>query len=486
MLHGLSNDSKNTNEAGRNPAKPAPSRDLHPQTRIFRGPAWSKSPTQGNFQGVPASAWLAQRAMGNQAVLRKLNPAPQNPVGSAARTESKPLQRKCACGGSGGECSECKRKEEATLQRSACGSPLKTAIPSSVHETLRSPGQRLEPAVRTFMESRFGGDFSSVKVHADHSAAASAEAVNALAYTSGDHIVFGRGQYAPSTSAGRQLIAHELTHIVQQRGFDGVPARVSDPSDPLEQAADRAADNLMGSRNLEGCGSLQAAGTLARRVASVNCTANQFGPPDDPRAALESADGLAIDLANQTAADLATESGTVQGGIPAAPSATLQAFEDHFGLPIAAGAGFLNRLTGTVRPTQEIALSEELAIVSRRFAGVARLMNQGLSYNCPGNKPLSLVGCLPENCTQGDAFSCPGNSLVAICSTFWTDFDDNARAQILIHESLHITLGNIGVGSILDATTRGAGRNFNIAGCYEALLSDLTGADSHAECPAVP
>ncbi|HET7841456.1 MAG TPA: DUF4157 domain-containing protein, partial [Terriglobia bacterium] len=314
---------------------------------------------------------------------------------------------------------------------------------------------------------------------------ASAEAVNALAYTSGDHIVFAQGQFSPSTSAGRQLIAHELAHVIQQRGFHGVPTEISDPSDPLEKEADRVANTWSDPGSLRGDGS--AAGeTLFRRVVGVNCAANQFGAPDSPRAELETADGIAIDLATQTAADLLTDSQTVQGGIPAAPSASLQAFENHFGLPVAAGTGFLNRLTGAIRPTQEIALSEEIAIVSRRFAGVARLMTQGLSYNCPGNHPLSLVGCLPGNCTQGDAFSCPGNSLVALCSTFWTDFDDRARAQIMIHESLHITLGNIGVGSILDATTRGAGRNFNIAGCYEALLTDLTAADSHAECPDVP
>jgi hypothetical protein len=226
--------------------------------------------------------------------------------------------------------------------------------------------------------------------------------------------------------------------------------------------------------------------TLARRVVRVNCPANQSGAPDDPQADLITADQIAIDLSNQMAEGLAADAATVRGGIPDAPSATLQAFEDHFGLPIAAGSGFLNRLTGSVRPTQEIALSEELAVVSRRFAGVARVMSQGLSYTCPGAAPLSLVGCTPATCAVGDAFSCPGNSLVALCSTFWTNFGDTARAQVLIHEALHITLGNIGVGSILDATTRGPGRNFNIAGCYEAMVADQTGADSGADCPEVP
>jgi uncharacterized protein DUF4157 len=481
VLHGLSNETKQADGASRNPPEQLPDREVLPRIGKYAGPEGVKSPSEGEFEKLPL-ARLAQRTVGNQAVLRIVNPAHAAAAGLEAGAGTAPLQRKCACGG---QCAECKKKEGATLHRSARGGNPKTGVPASVHETLRSPGQRLEPGVRSVMESRFGEDFASVKVHADRSAAASAEKVNALAYTSGDHIVFGRSQYAPSTSAGRELIAHELAHVVQQRGFDGMPTRISDPSEPLEKEADRAANTLMGPGSLA-AEKGQAGGTLFRRVVRVNCAANQFGAPDDPRADLETADGIAIDLATQTAADLLTDSQTVQGGIPAAPSASLQAFEDHFGLPVAAGTGFLNRLTGTIRPNQEIALSEELAIVSRRFAGVARLMTQGLSYNCPGNHPLSLIGCLPGNCTQGDAFSCPGNSLVALCSTFWTDFDDNARGQILIHESLHITLGNIGVGSILDATTRGAGRNFNIAGCYEALLTDLTAADSHAECPDVP
>ena len=93
--------------------------------------------------------------------------------------------------------------------------------PPSVADTLRSPGTPLEPDTRAFMESRFGHDFGQVRVHTDASAAASAESLNALAYTAGRHIVFGAGQYATATAAGRRLIAHELTHTIQQRDAQG-------------------------------------------------------------------------------------------------------------------------------------------------------------------------------------------------------------------------------------------------------------------------
>src|SRR5205823_2267360 len=91
-----------------------------------------------------------------------------------------------------------------------------STVPPVVHNVLRSPGQALEPGTRAFMEPRFGHDFSQVRVHTDAQAAESARAVNALAYTVGQDVVFGVGQYAPRTLEGKRLLAHELTHMVQQ------------------------------------------------------------------------------------------------------------------------------------------------------------------------------------------------------------------------------------------------------------------------------
>lgn len=97
---------------------------------------------------------------------------------------------------------------------------------ASVDPVLRSPGQPLAEEVRTELGTRLGADFSRVRVHADGRAAASARAVGANAYTVGDHIVFGDGRYAPHTRDGRHLLAHELTHVVQQGGI-GLPAQLS-------------------------------------------------------------------------------------------------------------------------------------------------------------------------------------------------------------------------------------------------------------------
>lgn len=128
------------------------------------------------------------------------------------------LQRKCACGQhitAGSECEECGKKQSA-LQRNARSLGEAPAVPAVVQDALQSPGQPLDSSSRAFMEPRFGQDFSQVRVHSDSRAAESATAVNALAYTVGSDVVFGSGQYAPQTDPGRRLLAHELTHVVQQ------------------------------------------------------------------------------------------------------------------------------------------------------------------------------------------------------------------------------------------------------------------------------
>jgi Domain of unknown function (DUF4157) len=136
------------------------------------------------------------------------------------------LQRKCACGGTpgpSGECESCRRKRETGgLQRAADHpsylTPYPSEVPPIVHEVLRSPGQPLDAATRAFMEPRFGHDFSQVRVRNDAQAGESARALSALAYTVGTDIMFADGQFRPETSLGRQLLAHELTHVVQQGG----------------------------------------------------------------------------------------------------------------------------------------------------------------------------------------------------------------------------------------------------------------------------
>ena len=117
---------------------------------------------------------------------------------------SRILQRKCD-----------KYQKKQALQRSAF-ELAPDSMPPIVHEVISSPGQPLDRATLSFMEPRFGHDFSRVRVHTDDRAAESTRSVNALAYTVGQDIVFGKGQYSPGTYSGRRLLVHELTHVLQQ------------------------------------------------------------------------------------------------------------------------------------------------------------------------------------------------------------------------------------------------------------------------------
>ena len=191
------------------------------------------------------------------------------------------LQRKCAsCGNhtmAGGECEGCARKK-GSLQRKSANESVVGGVSPIVYDVLRSPGQPLDAATRAFMEPRFGHDFNQVRVHTDTRAAQSAQAVNALAYTMGRDVVFGVGQYAPETAHGRRLLAHELTHVVQQSGSVAAMGKMGIGRDdsPLEREADHVSAAVSAGRpvNLSGlqtggAGQVQRVGFGDLRVAEA-------------------------------------------------------------------------------------------------------------------------------------------------------------------------------------------------------------------------
>jgi hypothetical protein len=142
------------------------------------------------------------------------------------------------------------------------GGEAKSVVPPAVRRVLSSPGEPLDLPTRRLMEPHFRYDLSGVRVHHGPAAAASATAVHALAYTVGGHIVFGSGQYLPGSDQGRALLAHELTHVVQQRNVDTATGsiRLGNPADDAERRAD----------------ALDAEPTLRRAVAPVSTWAGTF------------------------------------------------------------------------------------------------------------------------------------------------------------------------------------------------------------------
>lgn len=193
-----------------------------PQVMPARTPA--RSPAQ--------SMRRLQHSVGNQAVqgliqakLEVSRPGDSHEqeadrVAQQVATSSAPVAfRRCACGGlvgPSGECAACRQKRLA-LQRAGASAAAASPV---VNDAIRSGGQPLDNAARDYFEPRFGQDFSQVRVHTDADAHRSAELFSALAYTSGQHIVFRAGHYQPGTTEGRKLLAHELTHTLQQEGGD--------------------------------------------------------------------------------------------------------------------------------------------------------------------------------------------------------------------------------------------------------------------------
>ncbi|MFL6216471.1 MAG: DUF4157 domain-containing protein [Blastocatellia bacterium] len=155
------------------------------------------------------------------------------------------VQRACACGS---DCPTCQtppsgqEHKPLPIQRVEAGGQEPTGLPSLASSVLHSSGQPLDAATRNFMEPRFGQDFSQVRIHADADASRSAKELNAHAYTYGRNIVFAADKYQPASAGGRQLLSHELAHVVQQGG-GSAPQHLQRQEDVPMAAVERDAPN---------------------------------------------------------------------------------------------------------------------------------------------------------------------------------------------------------------------------------------------------
>jgi len=135
----------------------------------------------------------------------------------------------------------------ACVQRQPMEAQAAPAEGASIAKVLNTSGNPLHPVTRAQMEPHFGQDFSGVRIHTDAAAESSARGLSADAYTVNNHVAFAPGKYAPQTEPGQRLLAHELTHVVQQgptggNGSNHQPVfEVSQPSDPAERVADQVA-----------------------------------------------------------------------------------------------------------------------------------------------------------------------------------------------------------------------------------------------------
>jgi hypothetical protein len=206
-----------------------------PASRDARKTAKLRRPRGAKTPHVGTESW--NRLAGNQALQRLLQAhaiqaklhmsQPNDPfeqeadriahqvMHMPAREQATPC---AACASGASPCPKCSDRESVRIA-SKTGAASSDHAVSTDNEHLAlglGQGRPLDAAARAYFEPRFGYDFSAVRVYTDANAAASAQSLNALAYTAGHRVVFGAGRYAPQGSVGRALLAHELTHVMQQ------------------------------------------------------------------------------------------------------------------------------------------------------------------------------------------------------------------------------------------------------------------------------
>jgi hypothetical protein len=412
----------------------------------------------------------AQSAYGNQVMLRYLS--------AGNKTASGVVQRKCACGGSGGDCAEC-RKKEPDLQRKATSAGGRTpAVPAIVHDVLRSPGQPLDRGTRAAMESGFGRDFSAVRIHNDAQAAKSAGAVDALAYTVGRDVVFARNQFAPGTKEGQRLLAHELTHVVQQ-GPDShlSPQSIGREDDSFEREADRLAENIAASGSRHKDTKAGAAGVLQRTPArKVSCAPGPLNLPngdviDDPVGVITAAEDRANELLDQAIGELDFTRQQILAGAP-------------IGFPtisdgLATGLQLIGLDPSSERVWKQVGgpTNYTAELLLRRLRLIRGTIGSGsFFFTCLGPLNGSIGVCAAGAiCDGANAATCPGTFLTDFCEGFWTE-DAEFQAGTVLHESAHNFAEFIGAKGEV-------GNRSDIAECYSRFAQVVAGTDLGGQRP---
>jgi hypothetical protein len=239
-----------------------------------------------------------------------------------------------------------------------------------------------------------------VRIHNDAVANQSSTEMNAHAYTTGKDIVFASGKYQPDSDAGKKLLAHELTHVIQQNNSEQtvIQRSVANSSTCTRTTANAAPPSPIIML------------TLAETIASMHLTAARMA--------------LKLDLMNST-------------GVPSGKA--FDAYRKRFGVPTAVGKKFKNRFTGTLHDTIAKAQASEMGTLDARLERVEKLLEQDIKYICAAPSAGVVVGNCFLNCRNGDFLetcSTGGNTIV-VCPPFWRT-SAGRKGVGIIHEAIHI------------------------------------------------
>ncbi len=360
------------------------------------------------------------------------------------------VQRKCA---------HCEEEEKKKLMRKENGSVANDAVPSSFASSLQASktgGNTLPSRTRNSMENAFGVDFSGVRIHTGNEAAGMSRRINARAFTYGQDIYFNEGEYSTNTAQGRKLLAHELTHVVQQGGT---------------QQRD-----------------------IQRAVSShSHCAANTNNSPANPLEVIAQANDRAVLMALGASHLLFVDSLFMQD-VHFGSSGILNMYRRRFGDPTQVTShrgvtSFKNRFNGTSHNTLIKAQASEMQFLSARAKRVSEFLNGPIRFTCAGTGSFTVGNCATGHCgTSAGMASCPDSSgrQIAVCQNFWAGFPSiDQKAIGMIHEAMHMLFH---LHTDFDTTPAGSFAQRRIEPeCYASLIADVYGVvPQDPSCPQLP
>ena len=298
------------------------------------------------------------------------------------------------------------------------------AAPPIVREVLASSGRPLDGRARAFAERGFGHDFTSVRVYTDERAAESADALGAVAYTVGRDVVFGRGQYAPDTTQGRQTLAHELAHVLQQPAAPATSRiEIGAPDDLAEVEAERVATEAVRHGFGDGEDALQASPASSGLTSSPLPSPAGSGPAKLRRTI-------------SYASDCDPDRREVEGNVSRAQASAIRWAQ----VAIAALAE-PESVAGLLRRHFHVAATDRAFVttIKTTFETMVRhLQADAFTYYCGGMPSVS--GCRQKRCDSRTAGrACQGEFWISFCDPFpyQNFFGHRDLIYTLLHEAAH-------------------------------------------------